>query len=154
MDELAATTPSSPFVGFTVLVDIVFLLPFSAFSCMGSVSVRNISLYSKLNRLSNHLRFAATSCAAQASKQNKRKRLNLGYFRVVVASVRCITHTAQLLLTLPLLDSRRHGKDTCSSFRYRPPGAICGTRFSAASISQRPLQKTEATRPIPTISLF
>jgi hypothetical protein len=80
MDELAATTPSSPFVGVTVLVDIVFLLPFSAFSCTGSVSVRNISLYSKLNRLSNHLRFAASSCAAQASKQNKPQKAQFSLF--------------------------------------------------------------------------
>jgi hypothetical protein len=67
-------------VGVTVLVDIVFLLPFSAFSCTGSVSVRNISLYSKLNRLSNHLRLAATSCAAQASKQNKPQKAQFRLF--------------------------------------------------------------------------
>jgi hypothetical protein len=52
MEELAATTPSSP-LGVIVLVDILFLVPFSVFSCAGSVSVLNISLYSKLSGLSN-----------------------------------------------------------------------------------------------------
>src|SRR6185312_6502557 len=65
MDELAATMPSSPF-GVTVLVDMLVLVPFSVFSCVGSVSVRNISLYSKLCRVSN--RITATTQAFSVAK--------------------------------------------------------------------------------------
>jgi hypothetical protein len=138
-------------VGVTVLVDIVFLLPFSAFSCMGSVSVRNISLYSKLNRLSNHPRLAATSCAPQASKQNKPQKAQFSLFprggRV------CALHH----LCCPTITN-------VTSFRFAPAPqrylffiSICGifrARLSAASISQLPLQRMAATRPKPTTLPF
>ena len=146
MLEVAATTPSSPLVGVTVLVDIVFFYRF-----LPSL-VRGVSQCATFLYTPNSIDFPITSGSPKplvplrpANKISRKTPLSLFSRGGRV----CALHHSYCP-TITNVTSLRFAPARQRYLLFISISPACGhmrPRLNAASISQLPLQKTEATRP-------